>query len=638
MRRVACMLLLVLSASAAGGQDFEVFQDLDEATSRIPRYEPKPYKTLIDAHDGFFQSEVIIFRDVETGREVWSLSREACTDMAHTGRRPAWSANGRYISFRGNQAFWSFADKAIRKRTWAGYSFVANADGSKKRPIWAEVDGKLRQFNCAKYNMWDVERPGTWYTITGDVLWRITLADGLTDNRAEPIFTFPNAQGKVIQEISDEDFMLVEESGQKPNCYVIDLNRDPADAKFCMTYPLKGEIHSGSFRFKRSRRVVTGGYETRRGLTGGECLAFDEGVLKPTTLEIHLTEGVAMQHLWYGPPDDRVGYHGKYNGKMGLWLQMPGKVPVLMANVPDGHVTWCGRDPEWFFAAVGPGRTPDAQYARRLLAGNADGKTVEIVCTPFDRRRPGPTDYGSIPLPTQSRDGNKCWFHSSMLLADNKYTGSFIAVHRRPGPPVALDLAPGAKGVALRWTPHPINFEVKGYHVYRSGDGGKTWIEMTNAAVAGNTFVDALTDPDRTYLYVVTAEEWSRLESDLTSPALLVTLTDAGAKVLARGASIRGWDKTPPMPAADFKVSRRDDGLIALEWSRNTDKDFRYYNIYASSTGRPEVSQKRLLVSPPHDETLYLDWTAPADVKMYYAITAVDRQGNASVPAYASLE
>ena len=638
MRAGAVVLVAaMLIAATTAAQEFEVFQNLGEATSRIPHLETKPCKTLIDAHGGFFQPEVIIFKDVETGREVWSLSRELCTDMAHTGRRPAWSANGQHISFKGNVAFWSFEHKAIRKRSWAGYSYVANADGSKKRPVYAKVDGKVRQFNCAKYNMWDVKRPGTWYTITGGVLWRITLKDGLTDSTAEPIFTFPNTQGKVIQEISDENFMLVEGSGGKPNCYVVNLNRDPKDPKFCMTYPLKGEVHSGSFRFKRGRKVVTGGYERRKGVTGNICLSFENDTLEPTTLNIHLTEGRQMYHLWYGPPDDRVAYHGKYKGKMGLWLQMPGKVPVLMADVPDGHATWCGRDPEWFFAAVGPGRTPDAKYARKLLAGNADGKTIEIVCTPYDRRRPGEKGYMTIPLPTQSRDGNKCWFHSSMLLPDNKYTGSYIAVHRRPRAPVELKLTPGARDVTLEWTPHPINYEVKGYHVYRSTNTGRTWEELTDRALAAKTLVDTAAEAGRTYLYAVTAEEWSRLESEFTSPTLVVSVSAKGTQVFATGRG-SGWDKTPPKPVANFRASKRPDGLIALTWSANTDKDFRYCNIYASSVGRPAIEQKRLLVSPPHDETLYVDWSAPTGVSMSYAIVAVDRQGNVSAPAFAQVK
>ena len=445
---ISFLTMFVMGLVAGGGhaQDadkFEVFQDLDEATSRIPRIENKPYKALIDAHGGFFQSEVIIFKDVETGNEVWSLSREACTEIANIERRTAWSCNGQYISFIGNTVFLNYTNNKLWKRTWSGYNYIGSADGSKKRKLWAKVGGRLRMFQD-KFNNWDAKRPKTLYYCGGegerDALWRVKLGDGVKDSTAEIIYRFPTKLFKVIQEISDENFMLVEERGDKPNCYVINLNRDPKHPKFCLTYPLKGMVHPGSFRFRRSGRYVTGGYEWRKGLKGGINLRFDENRLWAEKISTHITKDRRMGHLWYGQPDDRVGFFGKYKGKMGLWLQMPGKIPVMMADVVDGHVSWCGHDPEWFFGAVGTGVSPQKEYNRRLLACNADGKTVKIICTPFDRRRPGKPNYASIPRPNQSPDATKSWFHSSMLLPDNKYIGSYIGVFRRPYAPESVSM------------------------------------------------------------------------------------------------------------------------------------------------------------------------------------------------------
>ena len=616
--------LLAGALCASADEPLPVFQDLDEVTSRIPNLKDKPFKKLIDGCGGFLQSEVIIFKDVETGHEVWSLSREECTDMAHTGRRPAWSCDGKYISFRGDQVFWNLETNQLWQRTWAGYSYVASADGSRKRPLFATVDGKPKKFNCDKYNMWDAKRPGEWYTIEKGRLWRVAVDDSLAGSKAEMIFTFPNAQPKVIQEISDDDFMLVEEEGAQAGCYVVNLNKDPKDPAFCLSAPLKGAIHSGSFRFTRGMKVITGGYQDKALKAQGEVVfSFDdEKSLKPLArdprLDLFPPEGVRMDHLWHGPPDDRAGYFGEYNGKYGLWLQMPHAVPVMMADVPDGHVTWCGHDPEWFFAAVGREAAHDAKYTHRLLACKADGKTVEIVCTPFDRMRPGGTeDYGAIPLPTQSRDGNKCWFHSSMLLSTSKNTGSYIAVLRRPYPPTEVTLDVGDR-TTVKWKPNALANEVKGYHVYRSQDSGKTFSEVTAEAIAGTEFRDPIIQ--KPAVYAVTAEEWSRLESDTAT-------TSTGAK-------ITGWDKTPPAKVNGFKAEKAD-GLIRVSWDKSADIDLRYYNVYASSAGEPKVEQKRLLVSPPHDETQYLDWTAPKDKPVHYAITAIDRQGNESAPAFA---
>ena len=49
----------------------EVFQDLDEATSRIPQFKDKPFQALIEASAGFFQPETIIFKDAETDHKWW---------------------------------------------------------------------------------------------------------------------------------------------------------------------------------------------------------------------------------------------------------------------------------------------------------------------------------------------------------------------------------------------------------------------------------------------------------------------------------------------------------------------------------------------------------------------------------------
>jgi len=638
----ALILMGLTEMKALGGVgELKVYQDLEEVTLRIRNLRNKPYLELIEANDGFFQSEVMIFKDLETGNEIWSLTREECTDLANIERRTAWSCNGQYISFIGNMAFLDYATGKIRRGRWAGHSYIANSDGSKRRKLWGMTDGNLRTFED-KFNNWDAARPNVLYYPGGDKLWRITLGGGVKDNKAEPVHTFRDERGRIVQEVSDENFMLIEESGEKPNCYVVNLNVDPSDPHFVLSYPLKGEVHPGSFRFMRSKRAIRGHYE-RGGQAAGISLVFDEQKIEPAEyVEVHITEGRRMHHLWYGSPDDRVGFFGTYKGRSGLFLQMPGQRPVMMGDTPDGHVSWCSHDPEWFFAAVGPGgrrEYGDPQYVRRIVACNADGKTVKILCTPFDRRRGGRRGYDAIPRPNQSPDATKCWFHSSMLQASDRFTGSYIAVFRRPYPPTELKLSDSANGVELQWTLHELSYEVKGSHVYRSDDGGKTFSELTDEAISETAYADTSVEPGRTYTYAVTCEEYSRLESDVTSPTIAIAVDEKGeAKLVATGEPVRDWDKTVPAKLAGFSAERMKNGLIALEWERSRDKDFRYYNIYASSKGRPDVSQKRLLVSPPYDETRYVDWSAPRKTAMHYAMTVIDRQGNESEPVYVEID
>lgn len=616
---LAVVTALPLWAQAQEAKPLTVFQDLEEATARIARYGERPYAKLIDK-DGFYQSETLIFHDLETGNEVVSLSMELCTDIANIERRSAWSCNGQYISFIGNKVFINHDNGQLWKRQWAGFNYVANADGSQRRRIWGNSNGKLVSL-LDKFNNWDQKRPNVLYYPANDKLWRLTLGKGEKDNRAEVIHTFGSNTMKIIQEISDDNLMLIEESGQSPSCYVVDLNKKPGEKGFVLSYALKGEIHPGSFRFRRSAPIITGGYE-RGG--GSICLRVDpEKGLVPHELEKGPDFGVRMAHLWYGRPDDRAVFSGRANGKgEGLWVQMPKQKPMLIADVVDGHPSWCGKDENWFFYAVGTGQCPPAgaMYNRRLIAGNADGKTVKILCTPYDRRREGKSNYASIPRPNQSPDATKCWFHSSMLLPSESYVGSFYAVFRRPYAPTALKVAAGT----LSWTPHVLSNEVRGYNLYRKSDAGWT---LERQLVQGDKM--PLAAPGT---YMLTAVEWSGLESDLSSP----TITLPGGQT---GPAVKEFDKTAPAAIAALAVKAEADakGQYRLSWKPPADKDVRYYNIYFSSKAQPDVSQKRRIASPPVGTTSYLDWTAPVEGPAYYAVTAVDHQGNESKPAYAQV-
>lgn len=600
-----------------------VYQDLEEATVRITRLDRRPYEKLWDTN-GFFQSERMIFHDRETGAEVWSLTQELCTDLANIERRCAWSCNGQFISFIGNKVFWNHLEHRLWKRTWAGYNYIAKADGSARRKLWGNHAGRL-VLHQDKFNTWDQRRPDVLYYPDEQALWKVTLGGGETNNTSEIVYRFPTRAPRIIQDVSDGNLLLIEEGGRSPNCYVVDANRRPGDPKFCLVRPLKGEVHPGSFRFRRSGPIITGGYEDQALRAQGEiCLRVDaDRGLVETALPGEAEYGIHMAHLWYGPPDDRVVFSGDALGEgFGLWVRMPGAPPRKVATVNDGHPTWCGHDSEWFFYACGTGDVPgtDARYRRRLIAGRWDNSEVRILCTPYDRRRGDHEGgYDAIPRPHQSPDATKCWFHSSMLMPTNAFTGSYIAVFRRPYAPTAVAWKDGR----LSWTPHALSHEARGWLVYRREPSGRygtgVLVAGTNCAAAENG------------TYMVTALEWSGLESDASSP----TLSLPG---LATGAPERNWDTVPPPAVAGFSATREADGQHRLRWQKSPAADLRYYNLYFSDRGPPAVGQQRLIASPQEDVVEYLDWTAPPGRgPAFYAITAVDRQGNESPPAFASI-
>ena len=203
-----------------------------------------------------------------------------------------------------------------------------------------------------------------------------------------------------------------------------------------------------------------------------------------------------------------------------------------------------------------------------------------------------------------------------------------------------------SKGVVLTWKPFDKVVETKGFRVYRASDEKTPLVELTTDILPARgedgkipamfSYTDSTTEAGKTYTYYVTAEEWSTLESDKTSNGLKVAVSTSGSKATPV-AAIEKFDTTAPQPVGSFEAARETDeaGQYRLKWTPTPDHDVRYYNVYFSSKGQPAIEQKRLIVSPLPSMSQSLDWTAPEGGDAYYAITAVDRQGNESTPVFA---
>jgi len=653
----------LIGSIAARAAELEVFQNLVEVPRRIPRLESRPWQKLI--HDGIYQPDVLVFRDVETGAEIWSITREACIELANIERRCPWNANGSRIALIGSRRF---VDPRGNPQggSWAGHNYLMDANLSDHRKLWVNRDGTLAQMNN-KFNTWDRRHPDRLYYAVDDTLWRVTLGKGYRDNAAEPIYKFPNDRRKIIQNISDTNLLLIQDiNAGSPNepvplYYVVDLNRDPSAPSFCRHHPLsyggiqgvEGHDPNNEYRVHgitigRDGKTVGWNYGSMTSV--GEYVSFsvpaDNLGARPAAWNQKVDRwGQYMSHRDTGP-DGRSAYFAgpseqiPAKGGWGLWIRSPGEEPPVWGGMsaPGGHVTWCGGDPSVFFASVSAHpRWQEKRYLQRIVWCRADGSEGGVLCTPYDRRRPGKAGYDGIPRPIQSPDATKCWFHSSMLMPDNRFTGSFVAVHRRPHAPLNLRLAEGAKKVVLEWEPHPISREVRGYNVYR-GDGPRTGDTLlTDQPIAGTKFVDDSATQGKLYVYMVAAQEWSGLESDLRSATLLVHVTEKGPTSSPLGHPLSGWIKTPPPRVTGLKASRDADGDVVLEWAPSPACDLRYYNLYFSAEAVPKPEQPRRIASPPHGITRYIDWEVRADQRAFYAITAVDRQGNESEPATAEV-
>jgi hypothetical protein len=490
-----------------------------------------------------------------------------------------------------------------------------------------------------------------------------------------------------------------------PEIHLIDLNKQPGEPGFYQHHPFDyglpdvndadGKIlHKAtnnyqfhSLMFAGSSNVIGWNYGPMTAV--GEYLGWSLDIshgLGATPQHGNLTSGSGANPFgqyeshgrFIGDTSMNVYFSGpatvneKKVGEYGLYMRdvTAGTPPTFITPAQGGHVAGGESfDPNFFAAHIG---ATSAEWRRRvpwsdgIVFGDVrnPGK-ADLLCftysdvrggTKFNRQTKQLTwsgmdnndfrPYTSIPRPLLSRDATKVWFHSSMLMPTEDWTGIYIAVLRHPDPPtdLALDSSVSATGVHLIWKPARA-VETKGFHVYRITDKADP-VDLTPqcvpARVEGSmatsfTYTDPTAAAGQSYTYFVTAEEWSTLESNTTSNALNVTLDASGAPTAKSSGPLKDFNKTAPPAVADFHAKKEPDadGQYRLSWSASPAPDLRYYNIYFSTTAQPDIKQERLIDSPLPSMTSYLDWSAPTTSNAHYAITAVDRQGNESQPAFA---
>ena len=636
MRFLAALLTVTVISACAPG--WEIYQNLDEATSRIDRLSGRPYEKLIDA-DHLYQSETLIFQEETTGREIWSLSMEQCVDTANVERRMVFSCDGSVLSMKGNKS-WKKLDGTIYHTSWDGYNYLMNADLTDRRKLWVDDGGVLKGLTN-KFDTWDRQTPRRLYYAVDNKLYRVTVGNGAFDNTAEVIYTFPNSAGKFIQTINDDNILCIQDdngdvSTDNPLFYVIDLKKDPSDPDFCryhgMQYGITGVPGHDPNNEYHVHVIGVGRGSNRVGWNYGPMTSEGESVHFSVPID-----NLDSTPAWSDASNDPYGQYRSHPGTgfdgrsayfagpttppsdpqgWGIWVRLVATAPVY-TNKPasGGHATWCGNDPDWYFANISRRDPPWSNLDGKIVAGNADGSEPVMLCEPYDRKRGGTEVWSGIPRPNQSPDATKCWYHSSMLLPSDSYVGSYIVVFRRPHAPVGLI----HNGSYLSFTPHAVSQEVKSYLLYRQDGAQWQFVKEVPAAEGGCSLTAEGT-------YMVTALEWSGLESDTSS----ATITIPGG---ATGPSVTNWDSQAPSAPTNLIAVNEAAGQNRLTWGSSPDQDVRYYNLYFSDTSHPPIQQQRRFASPPKTTTEYLDWTAPTTGQAYYAVTAVDRQGNESMPA-----
>ena len=182
--------------------------------------------------------------------------------------------------------------------------------------------------------------------------------------------------------------------------------------------------------------------------------------------------------------------------------------------------------------------------------------------------------------------------------------------HVEPPLPQPTDLAPEnvAQGVKLTWKGAAAK-----YRIFRAlGDATPERLGESDHA----EYVDETTQYDQPYKYLVQ------------------TITDDyhGSKV-SEPVPFTPFDKfAPAVPGALTAIP--GVSTIELAWTRNTESDFKGYNVYRSTDGGPFIKIAELIPVPT-----FSDRNIEAGKKYRYEVSAVDVKGNESAhstPADAS--
>lgn len=177
-----------------------------------------------------------------------------------------------------------------------------------------------------------------------------------------------------------------------------------------------------------------------------------------------------------------------------------------------------------------------------------------------------------------------------------------------PGPPTGLNATPGDHSILLDWNDN-LEADLASYSVYRSTTSGSFGAPLVTGLTASD-YTDGAVTPGTEYFYVVSATDLSALESGFSSEV----------------SAIPG--NVPPDPLTGLSGTPGPCD-IALTWDASTATDFASYRVYRSTvSGSYGAALVTGLTEPD-----YHDHGTPAGEVFHYVVTAVDLDGNESLPS-----
>jgi|GEM_PF-3149889 len=627
------------------------YQDLVELFNRKSMNVQKPSELLVEA--GYWQSEKVIFRDVEYSSEVWRLTNDPDYTRHHnTVNRTPWNRDGSLLSL--------FSSRYVPGYEHTGWFrfFIMDADGNRFRLMEPHGVAKATLIpDYAAITAWDRENPSVMYFAYFDGLYSVDVSASDLMTLVEPL-PFSDRRKVIMSYLSEDNVVLVNEKSSSSyyfNIYMIDLKKSPGESGRLIYYntdfnitgveghSVDNEWHYHDLMFMRK---PVNSFSINFGPSGdvGEYVTFEipyDGNSDNISVAFTKYDDVRpyYSHPFWAADGRHVAYFGESRVDANDWglqlrdhlTQTPIATLTPFLKAGGGHTAWDGYDPDWVFAAA-----TSWDWSGTIIKAKTDGSYSAPFVRTYTRKNGGSSDYSSFARPAQSPDGTKVLFTSSMLQNTDTKTDVYIAVARRPYPPKNLRATSVSQsGVSIAWDDPDVSREVKGYHVYRSVDSDNNFWEVSPGLITARQYLDTGVATGHSYYYAVTCEEHSGLESDYLSNVIRADVSGgSGNWQNYRAEGLSGWDTTPPGRVGKLQVSQLASGVYELTWESPPDMDIRYYNIYYSVAGNPARDQRRLIASPGGLSTRFVDWQANTSYSPFYGVTAVDRAGNESPATY----
>jgi hypothetical protein len=465
------------------------------------RYGPKPYDLLGDGQ-GKWDSERVIFRDVDTGALMMRLTDDPFTD-ALSYFQGNWTADGRSIVFRRRPGMWESS-------TPTHGPMAMNADGSDLRNVF-------RDYHIVEQLICSPTQPDECYSMP---------------NRKQ-VVAFSVSTGKeerVLHDIGGNPWWLKVSLDGK---YLINRGKSTAngpnglwivstDGKEYHSFAVPLAIHD-SYRIDPVRKKVMFWYEGKFRTEGFVECNFDGSQPQKINVQFDWNHG------------DMGWDRGVHSGGYITMIQPNGWGPIInLFGAPtthgdegmvyddpveaNGYTSWWPKDRMWSYNT----RMPDS----KSFVSEIDEWSLQPAPDQYvNRYRVCSTAIGHgklLDCPNASPDGTKVLFNSNMLGNNSIY----CVVARLPEQPLQVQARSGTDGTTIGWQPAHHHAETAGYNVYRSKISGTDFQRVNAKPIAGLQFVDAGAKNGQGYVYAVTAVEHSGLESGLSNEVSVGTIAD----------------------------------------------------------------------------------------------------------------